>query len=792
MKVSIEWLREFIDIEVPPDRLAGRLTLAGLEVSAQESAHPGFEGVVTGEVTDVAPHPDADRLRVCKVQAEAGTVLTVVCGAPNVRVGMKAPLMKVGGRLPDGSVIKRTRLRGVESEGMLCSARELGLSVEAGSLLELPTDAPVGMALDEYLRLDDTLLEIELTPNRGDCLGMLGVARDAGAALDVDLRVPDCAAVTASHKETFPVRVDVPEACPVYVGRIIKGIRAEAETPVWMRERLRRAGLRSIHPVVDVTQYVMLELGQPMHAYDLAHLSGGIVVRMANPGESAGLLNGQSYALESDVLVIADHDTAQGLGGIMGGSESNVRDSTADVFLEAAFFAPAAISGRPRRLDLNTDAAYRFERGVDPAGQVRAVERATALILDICGGEPGPVQETVSAGHVPPRGDVALRRTQLERVLGMAVPDATVARILSRLGMAPEVGPDGWRVRAPSHRFDIAIEADLIEEVGRIHGYERIPVRHYPMPQAMGGSSEARLSASRLRRCLVERGYQEAITYSFVAPALQRAVSGGAEGLVLANPISAELSAMRLSLWPGLLDALQYNLNRQQERVKLFEIGMRFIPQANDIKQEKVLSGIAHGTREPEQWGLPAEALDFADLKNDVEALVAASSAAHTLRYVAAEHPALHPGQSARIESAGKPVGWLGALHPALTRELGLNSAPYLFEIMIEPLLDVKIPEFEAISRFPAIRRDLAVLVAEAVTAEQLVGVARAAAPELIRQVKIFDIYRKSGVDSGRKSVALGLILQDSSRTLTDEAADAAIAQVTAQLRQELGATIRD
>ncbi|MGH8371165.1 MAG: phenylalanine--tRNA ligase subunit beta [Gammaproteobacteria bacterium] len=792
MKISLDWLREFVDFKLTAAQLAEHLTLAGLEVSSIEAVHPGFQNVVVAEVRELAPHPDADKLRVCQVDTGSGAASKIVCGAPNVRAGMKVALIKIGGRLPDGSAIKRAKLRGVESEGMLCSARELGLSADASGLLELPADAPVGTALDAYLELDDTVLEVELTPNRGDCLSMQGIARDVSAILDVELASPDDVAVTAMHQSTFPVQVEATEACPRFLGRVIRNIAADAQTPLWMQERLRRAGIRPISPLVDITQYVMLELGQPMHAYDLSRIKGGIVVRWARKGESLVLLDGREITLDPDMLVIADKAGALGLAGIMGGQSSAVQADTRDVFLECAWFMPDAINGRGRRIPLQTDAGYRFERGVDPGGQRRAMERASQLILDICGGEPGPVHEVVSAEQLPQRSQLVLRRARLERLLGMAIPDADVSRILTRLGMNPQPTNEGWRVTAPGYRFDIAIEEDLIEEVGRIYGYDRIPVQHYAVPQAMGGTSETRIAPAHLRQVLVERGYQEAITYSFVAPALQQILSGGVSGLALANPISAELAEMRLSLWPGLITSLQHNINRQQTRIRLFETGMRFIPQLDDIKQENVISGLGMGPRYPEQWGVPSRDFDFVDLKNDVEALVAMGGHTRDVEYLPIEHPALHPGQSAQVQLNGELLGWLGALHPAVARQLDLPAAVYLFELVMEPLLAAEVPHYAPISRYPAIRRDIAVVVAESVSAEALLRVAREAAPELVSQVKMFDIYRGPGIDSGRKSVALGLILQDSSRTLTDEAADAAMAQVTGRLQRELGATIRD
>ena len=789
MKTSEKWLKEFVAVKADAADIAKRLGFAGIEVAAVAPALPAFEQVFVARVESVTPHPSADKLRVCQVDAGQGKLLQIVCGAPNAAAGMKAPVILPGGKLPDGTLIKATALRGVDSAGMLCSARELGLSEEASGLMALPADAPVGKDLKEYLG-QDQLIEIEITPNRGDCLSALGLARELSALYDVALKLPDVSPVQAAIGDSLKVDVKAPAACPVYVGRVIKGIRADAVTPIWMRERLRRAGLRSIHPVVDVTQYVMLELGQPMHAYDLKRLDTGIVVRMAQPGETAKLLNNQTYSLTPDVLVIADHTRPQGLGGIMGGGESNVQAGTVDVFLEAAYFAPPAISGRPRRLDLMTDAGYRFERGVDPGGQVRAMERATRLILEIAGGQPGPVSVTGDAGKKPASKPIKLRRARLAALLGIAIPDAEVERILQRLEFGMVADKEGWSATPPSHRFDMEIEEDLIEEAGRIHGYDHIPATPYPARQGMDRLPEAQVDLRQLRRVLVERGYQEVVTYSFVEAGLQQRLYGSA-GLPLANPITAEMTEMRLGLWAGLLHTLKYNLARQQARVRVFETGLRFTLQGNEIKQENMVAGLVSGPQFPLQWGEPERAVDFADLKGDVEALTVPGGGKRLEAQVAI-HPALHPGQTARLSLDGTDLGWMGALHPGLLKALDLPQGALLFELRLEPLLQGKIPAFAPISRFPALRRDLAVVVDEKVSAAALLAGAREAAGSLLQEARIFDIYRGSGIDSGRKSVALSLILQDSSRTLTDEDADGAMQRVADRLRRDLGATIRD
>src|SRR5579859_737309 len=793
MKISVNWLKEFVKLDDDAQSIARKLGSCGVEVASVTPAIPPFQKVYVGEVKSLAPHPSADKLKVCQVDAGQRQHLQIVCGALNVKQGMKAPVILPGGKLPDGTEIKATPLRGVDSSGMLCSAKELGLSDEASGLLALPDDAKVGQDLREYLGGDDWLIEIEITPNRGDCLSILGVARELAALYDKPLIKSDVAPIKAAIKDSLPVDIDAGAACPVFASRIIKGLRADAVTPPWVRERLRRAGLRPVHPAVDVTQYVMLELGQPMHAYDLKRLDHGITVRMAKQGEKARLLNGQTYEPQPDVLVIADESRVQGLGGIMGGGESNVTAGTADILLEAAFFTPAAISGRPRRMDLLTDAAYRFERGVDPTGQARAIERATQLILEIAGGQPGPTTVVTAERSSYKAKPIRLRRTRLAALLGIPVLDAEVVGILTRLGCTVTADMDGWSAVAPSHRFDIEIEEDLIEEVGRVHGYDKIPAAQYPSRQGIDRLPEARVDLRRLRQLMVERGYQEVVTYSFVDAPLQTQLYRSQElALPLANPITADMAEMRMGMWPGLLKVLQYNLNRQQDRIRVFETGLIFYSQHNDIKQENIIAGLVSGPLYPLQWGEEDRAVDFADLKSDIEALLRPAGATARLLTEAKPHPALHPGQSARLMLDGKELGWMGALHPQVMKTLDLPQGALVFEIRLEMLLEGKIPAFEPISRFPALRRDLAVVVGEEITAAALLAAAREAAGSLLQEVRIFDIYRGPGIDSGRKSVALGLILQDSSRTLTDEDADGAMQRVADRLARGMGATIRD
>ena len=790
MKLSERWLREWVDPPVDTAAIVSQLTMAGLEVDGTTPAAPAFSSVVVGRVESVERHPDADKLSVCRVDVGAGEQLGIVCGAPNVRVGMKAPVALVGGELPGGLKIKKAKLRGVESVGMLCSERELGLGESHEGLWDLPADAPVGVDLREWLGLDDQVIDVDLTPNRGDCFSVLGIAREVALLNGLPLGGPEIPPVAPAIADEFPIEVRAPEACPRFVGRVIRGIRSDAVTPLWMREKLRRAGLRPIHPVVDVTNIVMLELGQPMHGFDLGTLRDGIIVRLAQPGERIVLLDGREAALEPDTLVIADHGGPRAVAGIMGGEDSGVSAATRDVFFEVAFFAPLAIAGRARRLGLHTDASLRFERGVDPGQQRRAIERATALLIGIAGGEAGPVMEHAAPEHLPAQKPVRLRRARLAALLGHVVADAEIERILEGLGMTLSPTADGWEATPPSHRFDIALEVDLIEEVARIHGYDRLPEQRGPGAAALGNATEGRVPATRIADTLAARGYQEVVTYSFVDPETQSLLFPDAESLPLANPISSELSRMRVSLWPGLLHAVKHNLSRRQPRVRLFELGLRFIFEGNELKQLNTVSGVLTGARSPEQWGVPAAHVDFHDAKGDVEALLGMTGVEFSV--AAAAHPALHPGQSARILRAGREAGWIGALHPRLVRALDLDRAPLLWELDEHVSFAADLPGFKEISRFPSIRRDIAVVVEAAVPVQDLLRTIRAAGGGLLTESKVFDIFSGNRIDSGRKSVAFGLILQDYSRTLTDDEADRVVADVVARLEAEFGARIRN
>ncbi|MCW8917504.1 MAG: phenylalanine--tRNA ligase subunit beta [Gammaproteobacteria bacterium] len=793
MKFSEQWLREWVNPSVSTGELCHQLTMAGLEVDAVEPVAAAFSGVVVAEVLSVAPHPDADKLRVTQVNVGEAEPVQIVCGAANVRAGLRVACAVVGAQLPGDFKIKKAKLRGVPSNGMLCSASELGLAESSSGLLELPADAPVGDNFRDYLQLDDVTIELGLTPNRGDCLSIAGIAREAGVLNHAEVQGPACTAVAATIADILPITVSAQAACPRYLGRVIRGVNVAATTPLWMQERLRRSGTRSLGPVVDVTNYVLLELGQPMHAFDLDKLSGGIQVRLATASEKLRLLNEEEVTLDSETLVIADDNGALAMAGVMGGAASAVSDTTRDIFLEGAFFTPASIAGRARRYGLHTDSSHRFERGVSPELATQAMERATALLLAIAGGSAGAVSEVCAPQFLPQVQPITLRHARIERVLGTRVAAESIDAILRRLDMQVEAKGEGWQVIPPAFRFDISIEEDLIEEIGRIIGYSNLPSTRPQAALRMGECPEAQLGKGDLAAALVARGYQEAITYTFVEPKMQQLLDPQRSPIALANPISADMSVMRTTLWAGLLPVLQHNLNRQQGRVRLFEYGLRFIPlEGGAIQQDNVLAGLLFGPVLPEQWGASEQKLDFFDLKGDVEALLALGGRPDAFTFSAEPHPALHPGQSARIYLDGKAVGWLGAAHPSLESQLGLSGHAFLFEIEAAALLSGTVAKFSEISKYPAIRRDIALVLERHTPASAVVEAARRAAPDTLQNLKLFDVYQGEHIDSGRKSIALGLTLQAQSRTLTDEEVDSAIEQIVTTLANELGAVLRE
>ncbi|SIS21713.1 phenylalanyl-tRNA synthetase beta subunit [Aquipseudomonas alcaligenes] len=791
MKFSEQWLRGWVNPDVSRDELVARLSMVGLEVDAVIPVAGQFSGVVVGEILSAEQHPDADKLRVCQVSNGSAT-FQVVCGAPNARAGIKIPFAMIGAELPGDFKIKQAKLRGVESQGMLCSASELQISDDNSGLMELAADAPVGQDIRAYLGLDDASIEIGLTPNRGDCLSLAGLAREVGAIYGAQVAPVSIAPVAAVHDEVRPVEVLATKACPRYLGRVIRNVDLSKPTPLWMVERLRRSDIRSIDAAVDITNYVMLELGQPMHAFDLAEINGGIRVRMAEEGEKLVLLDGQEVSLRADTLVIADHNRALAIAGVMGGEHSGVSGKTRDLFLESAFFDTISVAGKARSYGLHTDSSHRFERGVDSQLARNAMERATALLLEIVGGEAGPIIEVASAADLPSVAPITLRAERISQMLSMDMDGAEVERLLTALGLGVTAqGASQWLVSVPSHRFDISLEVDLIEELGRLYGYNRLPVRYPQARLAPQAKAEARAELPALRRLLVARGYQEAITYSFIDPKLFELFSPGVAPLQLANPISADMAAMRSSLWPGLVKALEHNLNRQQSRVRLFESGLRFVGQLEGLQQEAMLAGVISGSRLPEGWANGRESVDFYDLKADVEALLGYAGAAAAFSFVPGEHPALHPGQTARIEREGRLVGFMGALHPELAKTLGLDQPVFLFELVLAEVATGRMPAFSELSRFPEVRRDLALLVDREQPAEAVLATIREAAGEWLTDLKLFDVYHGKGIDPHRKSLAVGLTWQHPSRTLNDDEVSTTTQNITTSLEERFNATLR-
>ena len=792
MKFSENWLREFVNPPVDRAELCQRLTMAGLEVEAVEALGAGLDGVVVAEIVGCETHPNADKLRICSVSIGQSQTLQIVCGAPNARVGLKAPLAMVGAKLPNGTQIKKAALRGVESNGMLCSAKELGVDADASGLMELPADAPIGKPLAEYLGLPDATIELKLTPNRPDCLGLRGLADDVAAQFSVTVNEPQLAAtVPASITTQREVRLEAGADCPRFCGRIIEGIDAHAPTPFWMAERLRRSGLRPISLLVDVTNYVMLESGQPMHAFDASKLTGVIGVRHARDGEKLKLLDEREVALNPEFLVVTDADKPVSLGGVMGGYDTRITTNTRDVFLEAAHWRPAAIMGRSRKLGLHTDAAHRFERGVDPELPRIAIERATRLILDAAGGKAGPLTESVRMADLPQNKPVRLRRDRLARVLGMHVADAEVDRILRALGMRVESNAEGWQVLAPSRRFDIDIEEDLIEEIARVHGYDRVPTRSPSGELRLGLRPEAEVAPARLRAQLAARGYREAICYSFVARDLLQRWGLAEGGVALANPLSADLAVMRTALLPGLVEALKHNLNRQQERTRLFETGLVFAQTDGELSQVPHVAAAACGRAAPESWATEKRELDFFDIKADVESALALAGhrANVSFRQLAVAH--LHPGRSAEIVLDGMPVGVVGGLHPRLLKALDLDRDVYVFELNLTSVSTGHVPRAGALSRFPSLRRDIAIVVSSQVSYAAIQACVRGALGSQLAEVVVFDQYLGANLGDEVKSLAMGLILQDDSRTLTDEVADKCVARAIAALESECQARLR-
>lgn len=791
MQVSEAWLRELVNPSIDTSTLVSQLTMAGLEVDAVTPVAGDFSGVVVAEVLSTVQHPNADKLRVCQVNVGQAEPLQIVCGASNVRPGLKIPAALIGAVLPGDFKIKESKLRGELSFGMLCSEKELGLAASSDGLMELPADAPVGANIRDYLMLNDNVIELGLTPNRADCLSVEGVAREVAVLNGLPFSAVAVDAVESRHSDTLVVEVEESAACPVYLGRLIKNINADAVTPLWMQERLRRCGIRSLSPVVDVTNYVLIELGQPLHAFDAGKLVAPIVVRRGREGESLALLNDQTISLDGEALVIADQKQALALAGVMGGKDSAVSSETKDIFLECAFFTPIDVAGKARRFSLHTDSSHRFERGVDFTLQQRAIERATQLIVEIAGGDVGPVNAVRVEAKLPARLPVKLRAERIQKVLGIQFGHEQVMALFHGLGMGVAAVDGGWEITPPGFRFDIAIEEDLLEEIGRIHGYNNLPSSSLLMRSELGKAPEAVLPLARLQDCLVDRGYQEAITYSFVDEAMQNAIAPEDEFVRIANPISSELAVMRTTLWCGLLNAALYNINRQQNRVRLFETGLRFVRQQGAVQQQKMLAGLVLGSVVAEQWGEKTRGADFFDVKADVEALLALS--AKGFEFKTGRHPALHPGQTAEIvDSESNAVGLLGMLHPNLEKQLGFDGSVFLFELAQDGILPRAVPKFAPLSKFPSVRRDMALLLKQDILAGDIIRCIEECGESAVRDIAIFDVYQGKGIEAGCKSVALSVVLQDFAQTLTDSEIDAIFRRLLDNLSAKLNARLRD
>ncbi|MCL1041369.1 phenylalanine--tRNA ligase subunit beta [Shewanella marisflavi] len=795
MKFSESWLREWVNPSISRDELSHQITMAGLEVDGVDAVAGEFSGVIVGEVVECGQHPDADKLRVTKINVGQDELIDIVCGAPNCRQGLKVAVAMVGAVLPGDFKIKKAKLRGQPSFGMLCSYGELGIDIESDGIIELPLDAPIGQDVREYLDLDDAVIDVDLTANRADCLGMVGLAREVGVLNRQTVVAPTWDAVTPSIDAAIEIDNQAPSACPRYLGRVVKNVNVKAQSPLWMQEKLRRSGIRSIDPIVDITNYVLIEFGQPMHAFDLAKIDGQIKIRLGDGEEKLTLLDGNEVTVPADTLVIADNSQPLALAGVFGGEYSGVTSETQDILLECAFFAPLAIMGKSRRLGLHTDSSHRFERGVDPELQHKVMDRATRLVLQICGGEAGPVVESKSDEHLPKPASILLRRSKLDRVLGHHIADADVTEILERLGFSVSRVDDNWQVTTATYRFDMAIEEDLIEEVARIYGYNNIPNVAPVAALSMPLHNEADIDLKRVRAMMVARGFQEAVTYSFVDPKLQQLVHPGVDAMILPNPISVEMSAMRLSMFTGLLTAVGYNQSRQQGRVRLFETGLRFVPDEkaeSGVRQQAMLGAVISGNQNDEHWSMESKTVDFFDLKGDLEAIIGLTVSEDEFTFKKASHPALHPGQCAEILRNDRVIGVIGAVHPSLEKPFGLNGKTIVFELELDALLHASLPQAQTVSKFPANRRDIAILVDEDVSAGKVVNLIRKVGENQLVGLNLFDVYQGKGVEPGKKSLAIALTLQDNTRTLEEKEIAEMVEKVVSELKTEFNALLRD
>ncbi|ARG99321.1 phenylalanine--tRNA ligase subunit beta [Legionella micdadei] len=792
MKVSELWLREWVNPSLNEQQLASLLTMAGLEVDAVTPVAGVFEQVIVAQVMSTKPHPQADKLTLCEVNTGSASPIKVVCGAANVRAGLKVALAQVGANLPGGLVIKEATLRGELSQGMLCSATELGLADASEGIIELEDDAPIGTDLRTYLALDDHVLDIDLTPNRADCFSILGIAREVSAITRLPHKVVPQHTTQPATDETLTIRLQAKDACPQYAGRIIRGINFHARTPGWMSERLRRAGLRSIHPVVDVTNYIMLELGQPMHAFDLQTIKGDIIARFSNDTETLELLDGQEVKLNNNVLVIADSEKPLAMAGIMGGQVSSVKEDTQDIFLESAYFNPLTIAGVARSFGVTSDSSQRFERGVDPNLQVLALERATALLLDIVGGRPGPISLASEPQSLPAKVSVQFNPARVKQITGMTVDEEDMVAMLQGLGMSVQKESALWKVEVPSHRFDISLEADLVEEIIRLYGYDKMHGEKITCAVQAGTINPYEALSARIARLFTARGYHETISYSFVDPELQQTLYPNAEVLQLLNPISSELSQMRVSMWPGLLASMVYNVHRQQTAIKFFESGVVFDLQGDSLQEHPCVAGLLAGEFGSMNWSEKTRKFDFYDLKGDLEALLS-SLHLKKISFESAVHSALHPGKSAKIMVEGRQAGWCGVLHPRIADALDLNYEVILFELRLNELVAAAPIRYQQISKFPQIRRDLSMLVDNNVTAAQIESQVReVVSDDKLKAFDVFDVYHGESIPEGKKSLAIALTLQDNKRTMIDSEINAIISAIIKRLNEEFSIILRD
>lgn len=794
MKLSEKWLREWVNPDVTTDELAHQLIMSGTELDGIEPVASAFTNVVVGQIKQIEAHPDADRLRVCQVDVGSDELLQIVTNA-QVELEQKVPVAMIGAQLPepDGKIfkIKKSKLRGVLSQGMFCGSETLGMGEAGEGLLEIPANAELGADLRDVLDLDDVVLDLDATPNRADLLSVSGVAREVGVITQTAVNAPEIKTATVDINETFPVKISCDDLCQRYAGRIIRDVNTQAETPVWMKEKLRRMDVRSLGPVVDVTNYVMLELGQPMHGFDFDKLEGGIHVRNAEEGEKLTLLDGKEITLRADTMVIADENKALALAGIMGGQDSAVSDTTTNIYLESAFFVPEKIMGKARTYGLHTDSSHRFERGVSPDLQLKGLERATQLIVEICGGKVGEITDVVTQDELGKRDAIHYQRSRTKRHLGIEVDDARVEDIMTRLGCQVETSDDGWMITPPVFRFDLATPEDVVEEIARIYGYDNIPGVLRPMKPLISVKPETQVREEALQNILISRGYREAITYSFVPPEVESLLTAGAEQIRLANPISEELSVMRSTLWSGLIPALDKNVKRQQTRVRLFESGLSFQKSETGLpEQRKKLAGAITGSLYPEQWSEKPRQVDFYDLKGDVEALLAEASG-QEFKFLPVDHATLHPGQSARIMLGDQQVGLCGALHPALEKKLNLDQQVFVFELDLDFIQDKKLPEYNKLSPYPSVRRDLALLLNREVSYDQISNTLKELNINELLEFFVFDVYAGENIDSEQKSIALGLIFQDFSRTLEEEEISVHVEKIMTTLESKLGAVLR-